>query len=235
MGGMKGYKHTVAARRKISAALRLRWKQPGFIERRHVKASNSAKKMWQRKDYRDKASVWQSRRAERTNHKKQGQTLRKTWANPKKNMKLLIGVKKRASNIDACMRQSMSLKEFYRDLSPEEKQDHLKHWIEAGQLASGKKVKNTSIEVKLQQALRSEGIKFKLHPTMFGVPDIYFPKQKLCVFCDGEYWHNQPKRIMRDKQVSRTLRKSGYKVLRLKGQTILKRSKYCVARIKQML
>lgn len=197
--------------------------------------SISAKKMWQRKSYRDKAKVWQSKRAGFADHKKQGYSLHKTWLNPNKNSNLFNGIKKRSLDKNACANQAISLRKFYKRLTKEERSKHLKHWIQAGQDASGKKTKNTSIEIALQVALKEDGLKFKLHPTMFGVPDIYFPKQKLCVFCDGEYWHRQPKRIIRDQQVSTSLKKAGFKVLRLKGQTILKYPKYCIARVRQML
>lgn len=96
------------------------------------------------------------------------------------------------------------------------------------------KTKNTSIERRLQAALKENKIKFHCHPTMYGLPDIIV-KPKICVFADGEYWHNRPTRIIRDRKISRKLRTLGYKVLRFPGKRINRNVGYCVNKVKEAI
>lgn len=60
---------------------------------------------------------------------------------------------------------------------------------------SANKAKNTSLELKIQKALRLAKIKgYKLHPSRIpGRPDIIFPKKKLAIFIHGCFWHKCPK------------------------------------------
>lgn len=174
------------------------------------KISRSLRKFYANRDNRN----WLKKKS-----KKQAISLRKTWANSPSYRK----------------KHRKALKKAWSDPNGHCRKYILPRWIKAGQLASGKKIKNTSIELALQEALRKANIKFKTHPQMHGVPDIYLPNIKLCVFCDGEYWHSKPKRILRDRQVSRSLKRNGYKVIRFKGKTIRKNTNYCIARIRQFI
>jgi DNA mismatch endonuclease, patch repair protein len=83
--------------------------------------------------------------------------------------------------------------------------------------------------------LRSHGIAgWKLHPAdVPGRPDIYFPALRVAIFLDGCFWHACKRcfqmpvgnrrfwrdkilaNVRRDQKVSRVLRKSGVRVLRL--------------------
>ncbi len=50
--------------------------------------------------------------------------------------------------------------------------------------------KDTSIELLLRKALWKEGIRgYRLTMKLSGRPDIVFPKYKVAVFCDGDFWH----------------------------------------------
>jgi DNA mismatch endonuclease (patch repair protein) len=50
--------------------------------------------------------------------------------------------------------------------------------------------KDTSIELLLRKALRDEGIRgYRVAKKLPGRPDIVFPKYKVAVFCDGDFWH----------------------------------------------
>lgn len=50
--------------------------------------------------------------------------------------------------------------------------------------------KDTSIELLLRKALWKEGIRgYRLAMKLPGRPDIVFPKYKVAVFCDGDFWH----------------------------------------------
>lgn len=50
--------------------------------------------------------------------------------------------------------------------------------------------------------------------------DFYIPDRRLVVEADGTYWHNLDKVEKRDKRKNTWLRKRGYEVLRLNGDTI---------------
>lgn len=52
------------------------------------------------------------------------------------------------------------------------------------------KLKNGSLEKLVQRELRAKGLGFRRHVrTLPGKPDIVFPKEKVAVFVDGDFWH----------------------------------------------
>jgi DNA mismatch endonuclease (patch repair protein) len=87
---------------------------------------------------------------------------------------------------------------------------------------------------------------------LLGNPDFTFPKEKLAVFVDGCFWHgcsihgNKPKsnrdywerklsrNRKRDRRVTRELRKSGWRVIRVWEHSLNDTSKV-VARIRRAL
>ncbi len=93
---------------------------------------------------------------------------------------------------------------------------------------------NRSTEWRLRAKLMGRGIRgWELHPrNVFGVPDFFFPAERLAVFVDGCFWHSCPRcghmpktnadywrlkiarNRQRDRTVSRGLRKSGCTVVR---------------------
>jgi DNA mismatch endonuclease (patch repair protein) len=99
------------------------------------------------------------------------------------------------------------------------------------------KARNTVPEIILRKALFRNGLRFRLHaPSLPGRPDIVFPREKIAVFCDGDFWHGRNWRqrmaagqfrvrraywtakiennMKRDKRNNRALRKMGWAVLR---------------------
>jgi DNA mismatch endonuclease Vsr len=51
---------------------------------------------------------------------------------------------------------------------------------------------NTRCELMLRRELWRQGLRFRLHQTeLSGQPDIVFTKQRLAVFCDGDFWHSR--------------------------------------------
>lgn len=97
--------------------------------------------------------------------------------------------------------------------------------------------KDTEAELLLRALLSAFGYRYRLHGKHLpGKPDLYFPKQKIAIFCDGDFWHGRgwtkKKReqyfrvrrhywikkmdgnIARDKQNNRDLKKMGWEVLR---------------------
>jgi DNA mismatch endonuclease (patch repair protein) len=94
---------------------------------------------------------------------------------------------------------------------------------------------NRSTEWRLRATLVQHAIRgWNLHPrNVLGVPDFYFRSERLAVFVDGCFWHSCPrcghmpksnteywqKKITgnrkRDRRITKELRKTGYKVIRI--------------------
>jgi len=108
-------------------------------------------------------------------------------------------------------------------------------------------------EVPIQNELTHRGIPFTPHLLIMGknnrlvrAVDIAFPKHKLVVECDGDYWHGNPlkhktfnkwqiKRIEMDKQQDERIREMGWQVLRFWESDIKKDVKGCVDKIEEAL
>ncbi|MEW6058438.1 MAG: DNA mismatch endonuclease Vsr [Bdellovibrionota bacterium] len=99
------------------------------------------------------------------------------------------------------------------------------------------KAKHTGPELKLRRCLSKLGLQYRLHKNdVPGRPDVVFTREKIAVFCDGDFWHGRQweKRktsgqfcvrkkywcakiednIRRDRRINRKLRDQGWTVLR---------------------
>ncbi|MFH1248523.1 MAG: NUMOD3 domain-containing DNA-binding protein [archaeon] len=101
-------------------------------------------------------------------------------------------------------------------------------------------VKDTKIEIKIQDFLKQLNIEFISHKNMKEIEhsyqcDILIPSMNLIIECDGDYWHGNPnffynedltKRIIKQKEIdpirTKELQEKGFKVLRLWGSEINK-------------
>jgi DNA mismatch endonuclease (patch repair protein) len=95
------------------------------------------------------------------------------------------------------------------------------------------KLRNGPLERQVQEALRAVGLRFRCHDrSLPGTPDIIFPKHRVAVFVDGDFWHgwrlptweNKLSKFWRDKirgnrardqRNFRRLRAKGWKVIRI--------------------
>jgi very-short-patch-repair endonuclease len=76
--------------------------------------------------------------------------------------------------------------------------------------------KETRIELKLQEILTELNITFETQKPLLGVTiaDIFiYPN--VAIFADGEYWHSEEGKKIRDNQKTKKLEKHHYIVLRL--------------------
>lgn len=90
---------------------------------------------------------------------------------------------------------------------------------------------NTSIEVILQKGLDKHNIEYETQKySLSGTPDIFI-KPNICIFADGDYWHNLPERSKIDKKNNEKLRNMGYIVLRFWEHEILEQSDKCLSKI----
>lgn len=99
--------------------------------------------------------------------------------------------------------------------------------------------KDSKAEWKIRRRLHAMGVRYRLHHKIVGRPDIVFPRQRIAVFIDGDFWHGNAWRLRglasladlfptrtdwwvakitrnmeRDADVTRTLRLQGWLVLR---------------------
>ncbi len=93
---------------------------------------------------------------------------------------------------------------------------------------------NKATELRLVEMLRAHKITgWRRHAKVFGAPDFVFPKLRLAVFVDGCFWHGCPehgsvpatnrdfwrskisRNRERDREVTRELKRRGWRVLRL--------------------
>ncbi len=98
---------------------------------------------------------------------------------------------------------------------------------------------NKDTELALVRVFRAHRITgWRRHQPVFGKPDFVFPKLRLALFADGCFWHGCPKHATkprnnaafwrkkfaankaRDRLVTRTLRKNGWRVLRIWEHTL---------------
>lgn len=86
-------------------------------------------------------------------------------------------------------------------------------------------IKDTSIEVKMQNYLKLLGIEFYTHQYIQEIEhgyqcDIIIPSKKIIIECFGEYWHNYPLARKIDIQRCKELREKGYRVITFWGKEI---------------
>lgn len=93
---------------------------------------------------------------------------------------------------------------------------------------------NQSTEQKLIRLFRQNSIiGWRRNYSLFGKPDFVFPKKRVAVFVDGEFWHGHPtlgqipktnkefwsekiaRNRKRDRLVNRTLKEKGWVVVRI--------------------
>jgi DNA mismatch endonuclease (patch repair protein) len=102
----------------------------------------------------------------------------------------------------------------------------------------GNKAQDTRPEVILRKALWRRGYRYRLHDHRLpGKPDLVFSRQRVVIFCDGDFWHGRDweerrtrlesgsnagywvakieYNMRRDKKHNSLLRQQGWKVVRV--------------------
>lgn len=115
----------------------------------------------------------------------------------------------------------------------------------------GNRNRDTIHEILLRRTLWSLGLRFRKNVAWLpGKPDVVFPREKVVVFCDGDFWHGRnwpsleaklkcganatywPAKIRRnmerDRQNTQVLEQQGWVVIRL-WETDIKRDPYAAA------
>jgi len=81
-------------------------------------------------------------------------------------------------------------------------------------------LKDTSIEIKIQNFLQQLGIEYYTHRYMKEIDhsyqcDIFIPSMNMVIECDGNYWHKYPTGTEIDHIRTKELIEKGFKILRL--------------------
>lgn len=114
------------------------------------------------------------------------------------------------------------------------------------------KSKNSKAEIILRKALWKAGYRYRLHVKgITGKPDVVFPKSRIVVFVDGDFWHGYewekkkaklssnraywiPKierNMQRDKEVTKSLNENGWTVIRLWEHEVINDLDRCILTI----
>ncbi len=121
-------------------------------------------------------------------------------------------------------------------------------------MGRGNKARDTAPEEQLRKALWALGARFRVHYSdVPGRPDVAFPRQKVAVFCDGDFWHGNDwsrraqklatganseywlRKIQynrsRDKEINAMLTELGWLVVRLWESDVRKDARTLAARV----
>lgn len=83
------------------------------------------------------------------------------------------------------------------------------------------RLSNTDIEIILENWLIENNIIYeKQKEILKSYPD-FFIEPNICLYADGDYWHDRPERKIKDEAINTRLRENGYVVIRLKGSEII--------------
>lgn len=111
--------------------------------------------------------------------------------------------------------------------------------------------KNTFAETVLKKGLK--GLHLRQHPKIYGNPDFGNKKRKIVIFVDGCFWHKCPRHykepksrkkywlpklernVVRAREVNATLKKMGWKVVRLWEHEIQSNMPRCIQKIEKKL
>lgn len=117
---------------------------------------------------------------------------------------------------------------------------------------------NTRCELALRRELWRRGYRYRLHvPGLPGRPDIVFPRHRLAIFCDGDFWHGRDldhrlekltrghnaaywtakiqRNVNRDHQNTSALSAAGWNVLRFWETDVLREKTKVADRIEEFL
>ncbi|KKM80635.1 hypothetical protein LCGC14_1337850 [marine sediment metagenome] len=111
---------------------------------------------------------------------------------------------------------------------------------------NNEKFKNTKPERFLKSILSINGIEYESQKNIYGRPDIFI-KPNTCVFVDGCYWHgctqcmnekalnhtSPKKKSINDININKTLKKQGYKIVRIWEHDIKNDLNSCLNKIQE--
>ena len=122
---------------------------------------------------------------------------------------------------------------------------------------SSSKKRDTKCELLLRRSLWAAGFRYRLFQPLPGRPDLVFLRQRVVVFCDGDFWHGRDlemrlarlrrghnatywvekirTNVVRDRATTNRLRRQGWRVIRLWETDIFRDPSAAVSRIAKEL
>lgn len=198
-----------------------------MTEETKSKMSKSQKKRWENLSSEERIKISNSHKGKKHSNetkKKISNSTKESWEDKKIREERINSIKKWFDeNIKSdehkykeyCKKQSEKSKKFFNSMSDKEKMKFLDNWIKAGQKSVGK-TKKTSIEKIVEEQLKINNIKYtsqkKIRNGHF-ILDFWLPEYQLAIECNGEYWHNLPKRKERDKKLEKYIIDKGKDIL----------------------
>ena len=97
-------------------------------------------------------------------------------------------------------------------------------------------IKDTSIELKMQNILTKNNIIFSKHRLLLYKYQVdLFIEPNIIIECDGDYWHNRPDMKERDRIKDIALKNAGYTILRFWEHKINTNISECFTKIRNKL
>ena len=111
------------------------------------------------------------------------------------------------------------------------------------------KSKNTGPELAMAAALKTAGIRFRMHANLIGKPDFVLVDMGITLFVDGEFWHGHTmtpekrmsldefwtkkidRNVERDAEVNRALKKMGWRVIRVTDRDVNRRMRWVLSKV----
>jgi DNA mismatch endonuclease, patch repair protein len=117
---------------------------------------------------------------------------------------------------------------------------------------------NTRCELALRRALWAEGLRYRISVSdLPGKPDVVFPRHRIALFCDGDFWHGRDLKlriarlrnghnapywvekirtnVARDRRYTSQLKRQGWRVLRLWETDVLRDPRAAARRVAALL
>ena len=120
--------------------------------------------------------------------------------------------------------------------------------------------RDTVAELAIRQRLWAMGLRYRVRTNLPGRPDIVFPRQRIAIFVDGDFWHGNSWRVRglpsfeaqfvnrsqwwidkirrnmtRDQVVTQQLQELGWQVLRFWESDVLAQPNEVVARVVHLI
>jgi len=160
------------------------------------------------------------------------------WKGKKRSEETKIKISKAKSGFNHHMWGKHVSEEVKRKISNSEKgkilSNETKNKIKKARLKQIIPIKDTLPERILQKTLDDLNIKYNKHKAIIGQPDLFI-EPNICIFADGDYWHNIPDQTTKDVMINTTLTKQGYKVLRFWEHNIKNDIETCKNKILEVI
>ncbi len=122
-------------------------------------------------------------------------------------------------------------KEFYRNPSSLnrvlKRPRYCSHKCRAIDSIKNQRKQNTDIEKIMEDWLKENNINYTKQKNVEGIALVdFFVQPNKCLFCDGDYWHSLPNRVVIDNKQRNMLKERGYEIHFLLGSKILKGERF---------